>query len=92
MKLPTTERCASLPDARLQRVTTLRDSQAATRQNWLRDEQVPRVKPSEPARQSNFEKSKVFRWTIVACLLFAVVNVFQDGPVDTPKTAYHVTV
>ncbi|WP_236870880.1 hypothetical protein [Burkholderia stagnalis] len=92
MELPTTEQCAALPDAQPQRVTALRDSQAVIRQNWLRDEQAPRVKSSEPARQSNFEKSKVFRWTIVACLLFAVVNVFQDDPVVTPKTAYHVNV
>ncbi|AOI94822.1 hypothetical protein [Burkholderia sp. LA-2-3-30-S1-D2] len=64
------------------------DLNAETRQHWLRDEQTPRVTPSEPARQSNFEKSKIFRWTVVAALLFVVVNVFQDDPVVAPTTAY----
>lgn len=68
------------------------DMHAAARQSWLRDEQTNRVVPVEPARQSNFEKSKVFRWTVVAALLFVVVNVFQDDPVVVPPTAYHVTV
>ncbi|AIO23420.1 hypothetical protein [Burkholderia cepacia] len=68
------------------------DHQSADRHDWLRDEHTPRVTPSEPARQSNFEKSKVFRWTVVAALLFVVVNVFQDDPVVAPTTAYHVTV
>lgn len=68
------------------------DQHSATRKEWLRDEQTPRVTPSEPARQSNFEKSKIFRWTVVAALLFVVVNVFQDDPVVAPTTAYHVTV
>ncbi|WP_321929402.1 hypothetical protein [Burkholderia cenocepacia] len=48
--------------------------------------------PVEPARQSNFEKSQVFRWTVVAALLFVVMNVFQDDPVVVPPTAYHVSV
>lgn len=68
------------------------DQHSAARQEWLREEQQPRIKPSEPARQSNFEKSKIFRWTVVAALLFVVVNVFQDDPVVAPTTAYHVTV
>ncbi|WGS40745.1 hypothetical protein LFL97_13575 [Burkholderia sp. JSH-S8] len=67
------------------------DHQSAARRDWLRAEQRPCVTPSEAARQSNFEKSKVFRWTIVACLLFVVVNVFQDDPVVAPNTTYHVT-
>ncbi|MDN7856577.1 hypothetical protein QZM81_12230 [Burkholderia cepacia] len=64
------------------------DLNAEARQDWLRDEQTPRVRPSEPARQSNFEKSVIFRWTIVAALLFVAVNVFQDDPVIAPTTAY----
>lgn len=64
------------------------DLNAEARQDWLRDEQTPRVTPSEPARQSNFEKSAIFRWTIVAALLFVAVNVFQDDPVIAPTTAY----
>ncbi|MBJ9687777.1 hypothetical protein KDW80_06000 [Burkholderia vietnamiensis] len=68
------------------------DCQLYDRQEWLRDEQTPRITPSEPARQSNFEKSKIFRWTVVAVLLFVVVNVFQDDPVVAPTTAYHVSV
>ena len=68
------------------------DHQSTDRHEWLRDESKPRIKPSEPARQSNFEKSKIFRWTVVAALLFVVVNVFQDDPVVAPTTAYHVTV
>ncbi|CAM2339803.1 MULTISPECIES: hypothetical protein [Burkholderia] len=64
------------------------DLNAEARQDWLRDEQTPRVTPSEPARQSNFEKSAIFRWTIVAALLFVAVNVFQDDPVVAPTTAY----
>ncbi|MCM2490842.1 hypothetical protein [Burkholderia glumae] len=68
------------------------DLNAEARQDWLRDEQTPRVTPSEPARQSNFEKSAIFRWTIVAALLFVAVNIFQDDPVVAPTTAYHVTV
>ncbi|RQT53871.1 hypothetical protein DF043_27765 [Burkholderia cepacia] len=68
------------------------DRQLDNRHNWLRDEQTPRVTPSEPARQSNFEKSPIFRWTVVAALLFVAVNIFQDDPVVAPTTAYHVTV
>ena len=68
------------------------DLNAEARQDWPRDEQTPRVRPSEPARQSNFEKSATFRWTIVAALLFVAVNIFQDDPVVAPTTAYHVTV
>lgn len=68
------------------------DLHAETRHDWLRNEQAPRITASESARQSNFEKSKVFRWTIVACLLFVAVNIFQDDPVVAPTTAYHVTV
>ncbi|WP_347025383.1 hypothetical protein ABEG10_10720 [Burkholderia cenocepacia] len=68
------------------------DIHATARQSWLRDEQTNRVVPVEPVRQSNFEKSKIFRWTVVAALLFVVVNVFQDDPVVVPPTAYHVTV
>ncbi|MGU7780434.1 hypothetical protein [Burkholderia sp. PU8-34] len=67
------------------------DLHTDTRREWLRNEQVPRITPSEPARQSNFEKSKMFRWTVVAALLFVVVNVFQHDPVVAPTTAYHVT-
>ncbi len=70
----------------------LPDHQLDNRHDWLRDEQTPRVTPSEPARQSNFEKSATFRWTIVAALLFVAVNIFQDDPVVAPTTAYHVTV
>lgn len=70
----------------------LTDQHAEARHDWLRDEQTPRVTPSEPARQSNFEKSAVFRWTVVAALLFVAVNVFQDDPAVAPTTAYHVTV
>ncbi|QJP72401.1 hypothetical protein [Burkholderia glumae] len=68
------------------------DLNAEARQDWLRDEQTPRITPSEPARQSNFEKSAIFRWTVVAALLFVAVNVFQNDPVVVPTTAYHVTV
>ncbi|OFT84327.1 hypothetical protein [Burkholderia sp. HMSC10F09] len=68
------------------------DPQSTARRNWLRDEQAARIAPSESARQSNFEKSKVFRWTVVACLIFVVVNVFQDDPAVVPTTAYQVTV
>ncbi|MCA8076027.1 hypothetical protein [Burkholderia cepacia] len=70
----------------------LPDRQLDNRHDWLRDEQTPRVTPSEPARQSNFEKSAIFRWTIVAALLFVAVNIFQDDPVVAPTTAYHVAV
>ncbi|MDN8092065.1 hypothetical protein QZN29_11305 [Burkholderia multivorans] len=68
------------------------DLHTEARRNWLRNEQTSHGAPSTPARQSNFEKSKLFRWTVVACLLFVVVNVFQDDPVVTPTTPYHVTV
>ncbi|AJY18786.1 hypothetical protein L0Z13_06895 [Burkholderia multivorans] len=68
------------------------DQHSAIRQEWLRQEQQHRIKSTRPASQSNFEKSKIFRWTVVAALLFVVVNVFQDDPVVAPTTAYHVTV
>ncbi|AJY21494.1 hypothetical protein CH72_2933 [Burkholderia ambifaria AMMD] len=68
------------------------DHQSHARHEWLREEQQHRVTPSEPARQSNFEKSAIFRWTVVAALLFVAVNVFQDDPVVAPTTAYHVAV
>ncbi|KVN46886.1 hypothetical protein WT12_14990 [Burkholderia territorii] len=68
------------------------DHQTNARHDWLQNEQAARVVPCEPARQSNFEKSKVFRWTVIAALLFVAVNVFQDDPVVVPTTDYHVTV
>ncbi|HIE5946013.1 TPA: hypothetical protein ACXN34_003997 [Burkholderia cepacia] len=68
------------------------DIHAEARRSWLRDEQMNRVVASEACRQSNFEKSKIFRWTVVAALLFVAVNVFQDDPVVVPTTDYHVTV
>lgn len=68
------------------------DLNAEARKDWLRDEQTPRIAPTEPARQSNFEKSPIFRWTIVAALLFVAVNVFQGDSVVVPTTDYHVTV
>ncbi|WP_175981396.1 hypothetical protein [Burkholderia sp. BCC1630] len=68
------------------------DHQSNDRHDWLRDEQTPRITPTEPARQSNFEKSKVFRWTVIAALLFVAVNVFQDDPVIEPTTEYHVSI
>ncbi|MBR8046593.1 hypothetical protein [Burkholderia multivorans] len=68
------------------------DHQSTARRIWLRDAQAARITPTGSARQSNFEKSKVFRWTVVACLIFVVVNVFQDDPVVVPTTAYQVTV
>ncbi|VWB34899.1 hypothetical protein BAR24066_01516 [Burkholderia arboris] len=70
----------------------LTDLNAQARHDWLREEQSPRIMPSEPARQSNFEKSKVFRWTIVACLLFVAVNIFQDDPIVAPTTTSQITV
>ncbi|KWF66733.1 hypothetical protein [Burkholderia pseudomultivorans] len=68
------------------------DHHSTDRHKWLREVSTPRIKPSAPADQSNFEKSKIFRWTVVAALLFVVVNVFQDDPVVAPTTAYHVSV
>ncbi|MDN7640369.1 hypothetical protein [Burkholderia cenocepacia] len=68
------------------------DIHTEARRDWLRNEQATRIAPSESARQSNFEKSKVFRWTVVACLIFVVVNVFQDDPVVVPTTGYQATV
>ncbi|MBR8141846.1 hypothetical protein KDW46_05655 [Burkholderia vietnamiensis] len=68
------------------------DIHAEARRDWLRKEQAPSTTPSEPVRQSNFEKSPIFRWTVVAALLFVAVNVFQDDPVVAPTTAYHVDV
>lgn len=77
---------------RSEKLMKMFDHQSTARRIWLRDAQAARITPTEPARQSNFEKSKVFRWTVAACLLFVVVNVFQDDPVVTPTTPYHVTV
>ncbi|MBR8316681.1 MULTISPECIES: hypothetical protein [Burkholderia cepacia complex] len=68
------------------------DIHTEARRDWLRNEQATRIAPSGSARQSNFEKSKVFRWTVVACLIFVVVNVFQDDPAVVPTTAYQATV
>ncbi|WP_414451486.1 hypothetical protein AB4851_22345 [Burkholderia sp. 22PA0099] len=67
------------------------DLHAQARQAWLRDEQTPRVTSSEPARQSNFEKSAIFRAIFILALLFAIVDVLQDGPVVVP-TPYHFTI
>ncbi|MEK7914626.1 hypothetical protein AAB988_01930 [Burkholderia contaminans] len=86
------EQRSSQTAAHQHRVRCLTDCQLHDRQDWLHDEQAPRITPSEPARQSNFEKSPIFRWTVVAALLFVAVNVFQDDPVVVPTTAYHVAV
>ena len=70
----------------------LTDQHAEARHEWLRDPQASRITPSEPARQSNFERSPIFRWTVAAGLLIVAVNVFQDDPVVVQPTAYRVAV
>lgn len=77
---------------RSEKLMKMFDHQSTARRIWLRDAQAARITPTGSARQSNFEKSKVFRGTVVACLIFVVVNVFQDDPVVVPTTAYQVTV
>ncbi|CAJ4916742.1 putative nlpBDapX lipoprotein [Burkholderia pseudomallei] len=67
------------------------DLHAEARRNWLRDEQAPRVTPSEPARQSNLEKSLLFKCVFAAALIIAA-NVLDSGPVADKPATFHANV
>ncbi|CAJ3067519.1 hypothetical protein [Burkholderia pseudomallei] len=67
------------------------DLHAEARRNWLRDEQAPRVTPSEPARQSNLEKSLLFKCVFAAALIIAA-NVLDNGPVADKPATFHANV
>ncbi|KVD73987.1 hypothetical protein WS62_07785 [Burkholderia sp. ABCPW 14] len=68
------------------------DLHAEARRNWLRDEQAPRVVPSAPARQSNLEKSLLFKCVLAAAALIIVANVLDNSPVADKPATYRATV
>ncbi|HVI90689.1 MAG TPA: hypothetical protein VM659_20495 [Dongiaceae bacterium] len=63
------------------------ESNAEARQRWLRLEQGL---PTEPAdgytvvRQSDFEKSRVWRAVFIAAAIAVGVALFQPAPADAP--------
>ena len=62
---------------------------AEARQTWLRLEQGLPVEPIDGhtvVRQSDFEKSKIWRAVFIAAAIAVGVAVFQPPPVDTPST------
>ncbi|MDN7602686.1 hypothetical protein [Burkholderia gladioli] len=63
------------------------DQHAEARHDWLRNEQTPRITPSEPARQSNFEKSTIVRVVVVAALLIIAVDLAQEAPYETQPSS-----
>ncbi|WP_156443759.1 hypothetical protein [Burkholderia savannae] len=68
------------------------DLHAEARRNWLHNEQAPRVTPSEPARQSNLEKSLLFKCVFAAAALIIAANVLDSGPVADKPTTFHANV
>ncbi|MBF3696104.1 hypothetical protein ISG17_28665 [Burkholderia pseudomallei] len=68
------------------------DHQSANRHDWLRNEQAPRVTPSEPARQSNLEKSLLFKCVFAAAALIIAANVLDNGPVADKPATFHANV
>ncbi|MFM0660113.1 hypothetical protein [Paraburkholderia sediminicola] len=61
---------------------------AEARQSWLRREQGLSTEPSDGytvVRQSDFEKSKVWRAVFVAAAIAVGITLFQAAPVDTPS-------
>lgn len=68
------------------------DLYADARRKWLRDEQAPRITPSEPARQSNLEKSLLFKCVFAAAVLIIAANVLDNGPVADKPATFHANV
>ncbi|AIP70844.1 MULTISPECIES: hypothetical protein [pseudomallei group] len=68
------------------------DLYADARRKWLRDEQTPRVTPSEPARQSNLEKSLLFKCVFAVAALIIAANVLDNGPVADKPATFHANV
>ncbi|MDR6482904.1 hypothetical protein [Paraburkholderia terricola] len=57
------------------------------RQSWLRREQGLPVEPADGytvVRQSDFEKSKVWRAVFIAAAIAVGVALFQPAPADAP--------
>ncbi|MGK8887334.1 hypothetical protein [Burkholderia gladioli] len=67
------------------------DLHAEARQQMLRDEQAPRVVPSQAARQSTFENSTIVRVVVVLVLLVIGANLMQDAPTEAQPIAHHLT-
>ncbi|AEA61673.1 hypothetical protein [Burkholderia gladioli] len=67
------------------------DLYAQARQQWLREEQNPRVIASEVARQSSFEKSTIVRVAVVAILLIVAADLAQEAPAEAQPTARPLT-
>ncbi|MBI0327675.1 hypothetical protein [Burkholderia plantarii] len=68
------------------------DVNEAARWDWLRSVQTPHVNASDSARNCNFEKSVVWRSTLVAALIVIAINAFQDGPIAPVQAVSHTTV
>lgn len=61
---------------------------AEARQTWLRLEQGLPTEPVEGhtlVRQSDFEKSKVWRAVLIAAAIAVGIALFQPAPVDAPS-------
>jgi len=61
---------------------------AEARQTWLRLEQGLPIEPVDGhtvVRQSDFEKSKVWRAVFIAAAIAIGIALFQPAPVDTPS-------
>ncbi|ATF83655.1 hypothetical protein [Burkholderia gladioli] len=67
------------------------DLYAQARQQWLREEQNPRVVQSDVARQSSFERSAIVRVAVVTVLLIVAADLAQEAPTEAQPTARHLT-
>ncbi|WP_336817505.1 hypothetical protein [Burkholderia gladioli] len=67
------------------------DLYAQARQQWLREQQNPRVIASEVARQSSFEKSTIVRVAVVAILLIVAADLAQEAPAEAQPAARPLT-
>jgi hypothetical protein len=58
------------------------------RQSWLRSEQGLPVEPADGytvVRQSDFEKSRIWRAVFIAAAIAVGVALFQPAPADAPS-------
>ncbi|MBK3841847.1 hypothetical protein [Paraburkholderia aspalathi] len=66
------------------------EQNAEARQRWLRLEQGLPIEPVDGftvVRQSDFEKSKVWRAVFIAAAIVVGITLFQPAAVDAPSRA-----
>lgn len=75
------------PETRMKSISNI-EMNTEARQTWLRQEQGLPTEPSEGytvVRQSDFEKSKVWRAVFVAAAIVIGITLFQPAAIDAPS-------